>query len=162
MADSNPDRITGPGCAAALDTAAQTLTFEHRGWFRSKAQKASPIVVPLSEIAAIEYKSHGISTWVRIVRRGQKRWTDVVENDPHAVTTYNDPRAFAERVRLAARLDDSLVGENRVELESEVDAEPDPGASATKTSNSGEKSGAAGVGELASRIIDVLGNLPSG
>jgi hypothetical protein len=33
---------------------ARTLTFEHRGLFRFKPQKASPVIVQLSEIVGID------------------------------------------------------------------------------------------------------------
>ena len=57
MAEPDPDRLDGASCTATLDEAAQTLTFEHRGWGASAEQKArSALVVPLGAIGSVEYE----------------------------------------------------------------------------------------------------------
>jgi hypothetical protein len=55
MADDDPNRLKGSSCTASLDYGARTLTFEHRGMFRPKPQKASPVIVPFDEITSVEY-----------------------------------------------------------------------------------------------------------
>ncbi len=81
MADDDPNRLKGISCTATLDYAAQTLTFEHRGMFRSKAQKASPVIVPFDEIASVEHEGK----WLRITRRGHEPWEGGVASDPHGL-----------------------------------------------------------------------------
>lgn len=98
MADDDPNGLKGISCTATLDYVAQTLTFEHRGMFRSKAQKASPVIVPFDEIASVEYERK----WFRITRRGDEPWKGGVASDPHGLNCSVDPTAFAERVRAAA------------------------------------------------------------
>jgi len=104
MADDDPDRLVGSSCTATLDAAARTLTFEHRGWFLSKPQKASPVIVPFDEIVAVEsdYKFTG---WFRITRRDHEPWKDGVASDPHGMNCAVDPTAFAHRVKAAAGIE---------------------------------------------------------
>jgi hypothetical protein len=51
----DPNRLKASSCIATLDYAARTLTFVHRGMFRSKPQKASPVIVPFDEITSVDY-----------------------------------------------------------------------------------------------------------
>ncbi|CAN5756990.1 hypothetical protein BH10ACT9_BH10ACT9_01860 [soil metagenome] len=115
MADSDADRFEGASCTATLDTVAQTLTFEHRGWGASREQKAlSPLVVPLGAIGAVEYRKHWVNGYFRIVRRGQQPWLHSIHSDPHALTCAEDPTEFAERVRDAVAAVEPLT-EDQVE-----------------------------------------------
>jgi hypothetical protein len=95
MADEDPDRLKGISCTATLDGAARTLTFEHRGMFRSKEQKASPVIVPFDEIASVDYERK----WFRITRRGHEPWKGGVASDPRGLNCSVDPTAFGERVK---------------------------------------------------------------
>jgi hypothetical protein len=81
---------------ASLDHVARTLTFEHRGMFRSKPQKASPVIVPLREIVSVEYDFGTITGWFRISRRGYEPWSGGVASDPHGLNCAVDPAAFAQ------------------------------------------------------------------
>ncbi len=107
MADDGPDRLKGSSCTATIDWSARTLTFEHRGWFLSKAQKASPIVVPFDEIVGVEYDCRTTGGWFRISRRGHEPWEKSVASDLHGLNAPVDPTAFAQRVPAAAGIDES-------------------------------------------------------
>jgi hypothetical protein len=105
MADDDPDRLAGSSCTATIDWAARTLTFEHRGWFRSKPQKASPVIVPFDEIVAVESDFGTITGWFRISRRDHEPWKGGVASDPHGLNCAVDPTAFAQRVQAAAGIE---------------------------------------------------------
>jgi hypothetical protein len=105
MADDDPDRLAGSSCTATLDHVARTLTFEHRGMFRSKPQKASPVIVPLREIVSVEYDFGTITGWFRISRRGYEPWSGGVASDPHGLNCAVDPAAFAQRVQAAVGIE---------------------------------------------------------
>ena len=105
MADEDPDRLAGSSCTATLDHVARTLTFEHRGMFRSKPQKASPVIVPLSEIVSVDYDFGLITGWFRISRRGHEPWSGGVASDPHGLNCAVDPTAFAQRVQAAVGIE---------------------------------------------------------
>lgn len=131
MADSEPDRFEGASCTATLDTVAQTLTFEHRGWGATKEQKLlSPLVVPLGAIGAVEFEQHWFNGYFRIVRRGQQPWLHSVHADPHALTCAEDPTAFALRVRAAAAaakpMTDGEVEEGLPDFEAAEDQANEP------------------------------------
>jgi hypothetical protein len=108
MADDDPDRLKGSSCTATIDWTARTLTFEHRGWFRSKPQKASPVVVPFDEIVAVESDFGTITGWFRILRRGYEPWKGGVASDPHGLNCAVDPTTFAQRVQAAAGVEQPL------------------------------------------------------
>jgi hypothetical protein len=102
MAEADPNVLDGASCTATLDEAAQTLTFEHRGWGASHEQKArSPLVVPLGAIGAVEYERKRINSWFRVVPRGHDAWDEGAHSNPHGLTCGVDPTAFAERVKAA-------------------------------------------------------------
>jgi hypothetical protein len=127
MADDDPDRLKGSSCTATIDWAARTLTFEHRGWFLSKPQKASPVIVPFDEIVAVEsdYKFTG---WFRISRRDHEPWKGGVASDPHGLNCAVDPTAFAHRVQAAAGIEQpatASAGEAEVSEEPTVDVDTD-------------------------------------
>lgn len=107
MADDDPDRLKGSSCTATIDWSARTLTFEHRGWVLSKAQKASPIIVPFDEIVGVEYDRRNTGGWFRISRRGHEPWEKSVASDPHGLNAPVDPTRFALRVRAAAGIEES-------------------------------------------------------
>jgi hypothetical protein len=107
MADNDPDCLKGSSCTATLDWAARTLTFEHRGWFRSKPQKASPVIVPFNEIAGVESEWGTITGWFRISRHGHEPWKGGVASDPHGLNCAVDPTEFAMRVQQAVGIDPS-------------------------------------------------------
>ena len=104
MADDDPDRLKGSSCTATIDWAARTLTFEHRGWFLSKPQKASPVIVPFDEIVAVD-SDFKFTGWFRISRRDHEPWLDGVASDPHGMNCAVDPTAFAHRVKAAAGIE---------------------------------------------------------
>ena len=106
---------------ATIDWSARTLTFEHRGWFLSKAQKVSPIVVPFDEIVGVEYDCRTTGGWFRISRRGHEPWEKSVASDPHGLNAPVDPTAFAQRVLAAAGIDESALDEQASDAK---DAEP--------------------------------------
>lgn len=131
MADSDADSFEGASCTATLDTAAQTLTFEHRGWGATREQKAlSPLVVPLGAIGAVEFEKHWFNGYFRIVRRGQQPWLHSIHSDPHALTCAEDPTAFALRVRAAVEaaapltVDEVDEGLPDFEVAEEIAAQP--------------------------------------
>jgi hypothetical protein len=102
VAEPDPDRLDGASCAATLDAAAGTLTFDHRGWGATAEQKArSPVVVPLGAIAAVEYKRGRFSGWFRVMPRGVPHRNRGAATDPHGLVCAADPTEFAERVKAA-------------------------------------------------------------
>jgi hypothetical protein len=102
MAEADPDVLDGASCTATLDEAAQTLTFEHRGWGATYEQKArSPLVVPLGAIGSVEYERKRFSSWFRVVPRGHDAWDESTHLNPHGLTCSVDPTEFAERVKAA-------------------------------------------------------------
>jgi hypothetical protein len=131
MADSAADSFEGASCTATLDTVAQTLTFDHRGWGATREQKAlSPLVVPLGAIGAVEFEKHWFNGYFQIVRRGQQPWLHRVHSDPHALTCAQDPTAFALRVReavaAAAPLTEDHVEEGLPDFEAAEDIAAKP------------------------------------
>jgi hypothetical protein len=89
---TTPIASKGLSCTATLDYATRTLTFEHRGWFLSKAQKASPVIVPFDEIASVEYERK----WFRITRRGHEPWKGGVASDPTSIALSTRRRSHSE------------------------------------------------------------------
>src|SRR3954471_10424403 len=88
MAEADPDVLDGASCTATLDEAAQTLTFEHRGWGATYEQKArSPLVVPLGAIGSVEYERKRFSSWFRVVPRGHDAWNESAHLNPRPPTT---------------------------------------------------------------------------
>ncbi len=117
MADDDPNQLKGSSCTATLDRAARTLTFDHRGWFRSKPQKASPVVVRLDEITAVEYDFGTLTGWFRISRRGHEPWKGGVASDPHGLNCPVDPTDFAKRVQAEVGLGEQTPGPGAAEPE---------------------------------------------
>jgi hypothetical protein len=118
--DDDPNRLKGISCTATLDYAARTLTFDHRGMFRSKAQKASPVIVPFDEIASVEHEGK----WLRITRRGHEPWKGGVSSDPHGMNCYVDTTEFAQRVQQAVGIQPTLDSAERVTGDADAAAEP--------------------------------------
>jgi hypothetical protein len=89
--------------------------------FRSKPQKASPVIVPFDEITSVEWDFGKITGWFRIARRGHEPWKGGVASDPHGLNCAVDPTAFAQRVQ-------QVVGIHRPTTDS---AEPPTGDAGT-------------------------------
>lgn len=102
MTDDALIRFDGGSSSATLDRRAQTLTFEHHGSVTTDEQKAlSPLVIPLGAIASVECQPGRSTNWFWVVRRGHEPWRKGVWCDPCGVVSGDDPREFAERVRVA-------------------------------------------------------------
>jgi hypothetical protein len=152
MADDDPNQLKGSSCTATLDLAARTLTFDHRGWFRSKPQKASPVVVPLDEITGVEYDFGVITGWFRISRRGHEPWTGGVASDPHGLNSPVDPTDFAKRVQAAVGLDSrTLVSEA---------PEPEPAPEPTEDAKDHEPEKPGAVTKAVDGVLTFLSKWP--
>jgi|GEM_PF-3046475 len=150
MADDNPNQLKGSACTVTLDPDARTLTFEHRGWFLSKAQKKSPIVVPFDEITAVESDFGIITGWFRIQRKGYAPWQDGVATDPHGLNCPCDPTEFAQRVRAAVGLPDAPAPEP-------VEQPPEPPeAEAAPEGGEPEKKGLNTAYKVVDGVLDIL------
>ena len=102
VTDDDLDRLDGSSSSVTLDHRAQTLVFEHQGSTVTDRQKAlSPLVIPLGEIASVEYKPGYSTNWFWVVRRGHKPWRDGVWSNPCGVVCGDDPTDFAARVESA-------------------------------------------------------------
>ncbi len=101
MAEAGPDVLDGASCTATLDEAAETLTFEHRGWGATYEQKARSLVVPLDAIGSVEYERKHFSSWFRVVPCGHDAWVESAHVNPHGLTCSVDPTELAERVKAA-------------------------------------------------------------
>lgn len=112
MTADDLDRLEGMSSSATLDHRTLTIVFEHYGAVASAEQKAaSPLVVPLGTIEAVECRPGRSTNWFWVVRRGHKPWRKGVGSDPCGVVCGVDPTAFAERVRSAVALAKPVVGD---------------------------------------------------
>ncbi len=96
------DQLDGTSGSVRLDHRAQTLVFEHWGSVATDEQRAaSPVVIPLGAIGAVEHRRGRSTNWFWVVRRGHKPWRKGVWSDPCGMVSTADPADFAERVRVA-------------------------------------------------------------
>jgi hypothetical protein len=102
VAEHDPDRLDGASCTVRLDTVAQTLTFEHRGWGATTEQRArSPLVVPLGAIASVEHGRKRFHSWFHVLLNGVSAWDAGPATDPLGLVCSDDPTEFADRVKSA-------------------------------------------------------------